>query len=160
MKRVIACLLASMLVGCASVATGSSASVAPVAVAPINLPGLVTPAVAVDAASKNPKGGVRGAFVFVVKTVGFKHRRAFLDSASNYRYHDNLAIVMNRRVAKEVAERLNTSLMNLEGKRVVVRGVAKRVRIYMVGPHGRRTGRYYYQTHVRVDSPDQIRFAK
>lgn len=46
----------------------------------------------------------------------------------------------------------------LENRRLFVLGMARRVRINLVSD-GRPSGKYCYQTHVRVDSPSPIHFA-
>jgi len=45
------------------------------------------------------------------------------------------------------------------GRRISVNGVAERVRIDFTG-NGRSTGKYDYQTHVRVGRPGQISLAE
>lgn len=129
------------------------------AVAPSKLSGLTSPAEAVQAANGNPNGGARGTFALTVNEIGVTSKRIFLDSAANYHDHDNLAITMSHQVARQVANCLGMSIANLKYRRIVVHGVAKRVRIYFVRG-GKYTGRYYYQTWVRVTSPTQISFAK
>lgn len=43
----------------------------------------------------------------------------------------------------------------LIGRHVLVRGTAKREQIFLTNA-GPRSGLYYYQTHIYVDSLDQI----
>jgi hypothetical protein len=43
-----------------------------------------------------------------------------------------------------------------QGRTVRVFGAAQRVRIDFLDPRGRPTGKYYYQTHVRVNDPRQL----
>lgn len=129
------------------------------AVAPTRLSGLTAPVAAVRAAGENPNGGARGRFIFTVNAVGVTARQTFLDSASNYRDHDNLAVAMSHQMAQQVAQHLGMPLAELKHRRIVVRGIAKRVRVYFVRD-GRYTGDYYYQTHVHVSSPTQISFAR
>ena len=59
-------------------------------------------------------------------------------------------------VADDLATRLDADPREaLIGRTLLVQGEAKRTRIEFVA-NGRRTGRYYYQTHVTLSDAGQI----
>lgn len=125
---------------------------------PANHKGWIQPVDAVRAANDDPLYGVRGEFVLTVKALASDQRRSFLNSERNYRDQRDLTIEMPTHMLPALQKRLGVPFKNLENRRLVVMGVAKRVRIDF-DINGRPSGKYYYQTHVRVDSPTQIRFA-
>ena len=126
---------------------------------PTNSNGWIEPAEAVRAANDDPALGIRGHFVLTVRAVGSQGDRTFLNSEKDYRDQTNLTISMRTAMAHKVAERLGVTLDQLKNRRIVVLGHARRVRIGLFD-EGRPTGKYYYQTHVWVDSPTQVEFAR
>src|SRR5699024_2701494 len=106
---------------------------------PTVLTGTTSPGATVQAAGKNPLGGAEGKFILTVKAVGFTEGKTFLDSEANYRDRNNLAVAMSDHMAKEVAKRLGTPIKELKNRRIVVQGVAKRVRVYYLNRNHRYT---------------------
>jgi hypothetical protein len=91
-----------------------------------------------------------------VRNVGKTPQGIFLDSETDYRDQRNLVIAMSPRLAAELARQYGSSKRHLlEGKRITVTGVARRVRIDLIA-NGQPTGKFYYQTHVRVQHAFQI----
>lgn len=144
MRFLIAIIVAILVCSCSTV--------------PTNRKGWIEPVDAIRAASGDPVYGVRGEFVFTVRAMGSDKQRSFLNSQRDYRDQRNLTIVMPTTMVPALEHRLGITLKELEGRRLVVLGVARRVRINFFC-NFRRSGKYYYQTQVRVDSPTQIRFA-
>ncbi|WP_155006420.1 hypothetical protein [Sphingomonas hengshuiensis] len=103
----------------------------------------MTPAQAVAAAES---GEVTGVFEFVVGSTGASGFNAYLNSAANYKDAGNLTIELHAAAINALKERLGAFPQDvLTGKRVRVKGVARRV------PVGR-----YFQTRIAVDTADQI----
>ncbi|MDQ3175796.1 MAG: hypothetical protein M3Q91_19140 [Acidobacteriota bacterium] len=127
---------------------------------PTRSAGWIEPADAVKAANKDPAYGIRGKCVLPIKAIGNKDGYTFFNSEHDYRDQTALTVAMSDRTAQKVAERLNVPLIELKGRRIVVLGTAKRVRIDFLDDAGRATGKYYYQTHVDVGSATQIEFAE
>ena len=125
---------------------------------PTNPKGWIEPVDAIRAANDDPTYGVRGEFLVTVRSLGSDRDRSFLNSERDYRDQRNLTIEMPTTMLPALERRLGVAFKDLQSRRLVVTGVARRVRVDFIGD-GRPTGKYYYQTHVRVDSPTQLSFA-
>jgi len=118
---------------------------------------LATPAIAQTAAPMNPTqtieavaasktGEVAGVFEFVVGSAGAGGFSVYLNSAANYRDPGNLTIELHTVAINALKAKLGGYPEDLlTGKRVRVKGIARRVPI---GSH--------FQTRIAVDSIDQI----
>jgi hypothetical protein len=108
---------------------------------------------AADAAPK----AVPGTFAMLVRATGRARGQVYLNSELDYRDQRNLTINIDPAAAEGLENRLGQAPDRFfKGKWVEVRGAAERVRIGFFDDHGRPTGLYYYQTHVRVRDSDQI----
>ena len=118
---------------------------------------LLTPEQAIFAAADaGPRRGVRGVFEMPVQRAEAVGRRFFLNSQRDYRDQRNLSVAIAPSALRALRERFGDNLSDaFLGRTVRVSGRAERVRIDFVS-HGRRTGQYYYQTHVTVFDPRQI----
>ncbi|WP_460709498.1 hypothetical protein [Lysobacter terrae] len=125
---------------------------------PTNSQGWIEPLDAIRAANDDPDHGVRGEFIITVKALDSYKDRSFLNPEQDYRDQRNLTIKMPTAMVPDLEHRLGVKFQELKNRRLVVLGVAKRTRIDFISD-GRPTGKYYFQTHVLVESPTQIRFA-
>lgn len=126
--------------------------------APTDSRGWIAPMEAIRAANEDPTHGVRGDFIITVKAQAVLENHVYLNSELDYRDQRNLTIRMPLAMVPVLEEHLGVEFGHLKNRRLVVSGVAKRVRIDFIDDGG-PTGKYYYQTHVRVNKPSQIRFA-
>ena len=124
-----------------------------------NPSGWIEPVEAIRMANEDPAYGVRGEFVITVKALDSYPGRSFLNSELDYRDQRNLTIRIPTSMLPKLEQRLGVKFEDLKGRELVISGVAMRNRIDFVSDNG-PTGKYYYQTHVSVDSPTQIRFAR
>lgn len=120
--------------------------------------GCLNPVEAVTLASQlGDRGGLAGQFQLTVRGVGAQNGFVYLNSEADYRDRNCLTIAMPEAVAVTAfgtadPEQIKQWLLN---QRIVVTGVARRVRIdFLV--EGRPTGKYYYQVHVRVGQRQQL----
>lgn len=120
--------------------------------------GWVEPVEAIRAANSDPAYGVRGSFVMTVKATGEQGRWSFLNSEPDYHDQRNLTVRMPTTLVPKLEKHLGLSLHELENHRIVVMGTARRVRIEFT-ENGHPTGKYYFQTHVLVDSTSQVQLA-
>jgi hypothetical protein len=121
--------------------------------------GVLTPPQAVMAAANAAPAGVPGTFWLIVRGAGTQGGRFYLNSEADYRDQRNLTIDIDPQAARALEVRYGDNpLRFFAGKPIVVRGSARRVKIYFLSD-GRPTDKYYYQTHVGVTYPDQIRLA-
>ena len=113
----------------------------------------LSPEQAVIAAAERPVAGV---FVLTVRATGRQDFLLYLNSQADYRDQRNLSIEIPPAVELELADRFDTSVPeHLTGKRIRIEGVARRVRIDFTA-NDRPTGKYYYQTHVRLAEASQL----
>jgi hypothetical protein len=115
----------------------------------------IAPSAILAAADAAPRG-VPGIFAMRVQATGVERGRTFLNSELDYRDQRNLTVAISWQAARALGARYGAAPdIFFRGKAIRVRGEARRVRIDFTDD-GRPTGKYYYQTHVPVDSPDQI----
>jgi len=141
--------LALALCGCAVTPTSPERAAAGSA-APL------TPAQAVVMAAEAAPEGVEGVFELEVRGSGRDAFRSFLNSEADYRDQRCLTIALAPAAAAGLRERLGGDPVELlRGRRILVSGTARRVRIDFTA-NGRPTGKYSFQTHVQVDDATQV----
>lgn len=124
-----------------------------------NARGWIEPMEAIREANEDPLHGMRGHFVMTVKAMGSQREHTFLNSERDYRDQRNLTVAMKSSLIPDIERRLGVSIKELKGRRIVVQGVARRVRIGFFDDKGRPTGLYYFQTQVHITSATQVEFA-
>jgi hypothetical protein len=140
-------ILLSMLIlsGCSSTSTvNSNTDVASV----MNLIALT---------EENAPRGVKGTFQFPIKAAGSQNSVIFLNTETNYRDRRNISVAIHPKLidALTIKYRVSPEIFFIN-KTVEVTGEAKRVKIHLA-VDGRKTTKYYFQTHVRVTSLNQIK---
>ncbi|HET9031502.1 MAG TPA: hypothetical protein VFN25_01220 [Dokdonella sp.] len=143
-RLLIAIVAAILMSACSTVVTNSK--------------GWIEPIEAIRAANEDPAQGVRGEFIVTVKALDSSGGWSFVNSEQDYRDQRNLTIKMPTAMVPALEQNLGVKFSELMNRRLVFRGVAKRVRINFTN-NGLPSGKYYYQTHVQVEDPSQIRFA-
>ncbi|TDK31001.1 hypothetical protein [Luteimonas terrae] len=114
------------------------------------------PPQAIQLAADAAPRGVAGVFAMQVKAVGATGHVVYLNSEADYRDQRNLTVAVSQAAARQLEARLGAPLTRaLDRQRILVRGAARRVRIDFV-TEGVLSGKYYYQTHVRVTDAAQI----
>lgn len=120
--------------------------------------GCLNPVEAVTYASYlGERAGVAGEFAMPVKAIGFENDRLFLNSELDYRDRNCLTVVMPLSVAKIMAggDDQETLRKYFGDRRVIVRGVAKQVRVNFL-TDGKPSDKYYYQVHLPITSTRQL----
>jgi len=116
---------------------------------------LIDPGQAVLRAAAAPHSGVTGVFVMEVQATG-RTDKVHLNSELDYRNPRNLSIAVMPDAAAELERLLGgPPEVVLKGKRIQVNGTARLTRIDFV-VDDKPSGKYYYQTHVRVRDASQI----
>lgn len=140
-------ILLSMLIlsGCSSTSTvNSNTDVASV----MNLIALT---------EENAPRGVKGTFQFPIKAAGSQNSVIFLNTETNYRDRRNISVAIHPKLIDALTIKYGVSPeIFFINKTVEVTGEAKRVKIHLA-VDGRKTTKYYFQTHVRVTSLNQIK---
>lgn len=116
----------------------------------------IDPGEAVLRAAAARGAGVTGVFAITVKATG-RTDKVHLNSEADYRDPRNLSIAVMPAAAGALEKTLGGPPEDLlRGKRILVTGTARTVRIDFITDAG-PSGKYYYQTHVRVDDASQIK---
>lgn len=124
--------------------------------ASVDITGHIAPEKAIQLAASTAPMLVPGVFEMQVKATGTQNGYVYLNSELDYRDQRNLTIAMTPDAVKRFTSETGTSpLEAFQGKHIVVKGAASRVKIAFL-VDGRQTSKYYYQTHVAVLGGDQI----
>ncbi|RKF18211.1 hypothetical protein D6851_15485 [Altericroceibacterium spongiae] len=119
----------------------------------------LTPEQAVINAAAVAPDGVKGIFELTVRGTGRDGGYLYLNSQKDYRDQRSLNIEISPSVQRELADRFGIDpRVYLAGKRIAVRGEAKRVLINFTY-NGAPTGKYYYQTHIALSAPEDLTVA-
>lgn len=111
----------------------------------------LSPAQAVMNAAEMP-GGVGGVFEMVVRASGRQDGLLYLNSEADYRDPRNLTIVVAPAEEEALSVRLGGPVQTTILRKVIaVRGIARKTRINFISD-GRPTGKYYFQTHLKLRS--------
>ena len=95
--------------------------------------------------------------VFRVKATGSLEGRVFLNTEYDYRDPRNITIVLSPEIATEFEKKYEMSPeAYFLKKRVLVKGQLVQVKIWF-SSNGKRSNKYYYQTHMRIASLEDIR---
>ncbi|MBB6252358.1 hypothetical protein [Nitrospirillum iridis] len=96
-------------------------------------------------------------FIMDVTATGRTEGRIFLNSLEDYRDPHNLSIEILPSALPLFKQLYGQDADSyFKGHRITVLGEAKRVPIWYISG-GKRTGKFYYQTHIVVSDPDQIK---
>jgi hypothetical protein len=109
-----------------------------------------------DAADAAPKE-VYGEFVFKIQSSGERRNTIYLNTEIDYRDQRNVTIALHPKTFSQLKAKYGASPKDFfKGKSISVKGYAKRVRIEFLS-EGRPTGKYYFQTHIRVNDISNIK---
>jgi len=116
-----------------------------------------SPEDAIHAANAKAPDAVPGSFALHILSTGHEDGCVFLNSEIDYRDQRNLTIVVAPSTVTALADRYKQPPEQFFlDKNIVVDGAARREKIVFFS-RGMPTDKYYYQTHIVVDDPDQIR---
>jgi hypothetical protein len=138
-------ILVLFLQGCSST-TPSSSSFAPTDIIKL-----------IDVAKRRYPEPVRGTFQIPIKASGTQHGFVYLNTNVDYREPTNLTLALAPSTLKAFTDIYNTQPHEyFINKLLAVTGQVKRVKIYRY-KNGKRTKKFYFQTHIKVSSVDQIK---
>jgi hypothetical protein len=107
---------------------------------------------AADAAPR----GVYGVFELDVNRAETVGPNFFVNSEKDYRDQRNLSVAIGPSAQSELRRRYREDLREaMLGRKLLVFGYPRRVRVDFIS-NGRRSGKYYFQTHVPVGDARQI----
>ncbi|WP_100642901.1 hypothetical protein [Alteromonas facilis] len=110
-----------------------------------------------DAAESAPLG-VEGSYTLKIKASGNQGKQIFLNTELDYRDQRNVTIALHPRVVSLLMAKYGESPENyFVDKSITVTGQAQRIKIGFFNEQRKPTGKYYYQTHIRIVNADQIK---
>lgn len=116
----------------------------------------ISPIQAIEYSAASAPDSYEGLFEMTIKAGSLRDKMVFLNSELDYRDQRNLTVVLRPAVVKELTEKYGKEpLEYLLNKKVLVKGEAKRMKIWMFYKT-KKLRKYYYQTHVFVNTADQI----
>jgi hypothetical protein len=99
---------------------------------------------------------LQGVFEMQVRAVGRQDSLLYLNSETDYRDQRSLTIAVTPAVQRALREKYGDNVDGqLVGKRIRVSGSAQRITIWF-SCYGKKTDKYYYQTHVPVFKLEQL----
>jgi len=105
----------------------------------------------------NAPKGVMGTFQFQIKASGIQRNNVYLNTELDYRDRRSITVALHPKAVIEFTKKYGSSPdVYLINKNIQVTGEAKRIKILFLS-NGKKTDKYYFQTHVRVTSIDQIK---
>ncbi|MCB1582224.1 MAG: dipeptidase [Xanthomonadales bacterium] len=106
-----------------------------------------------------PKG-LRGEFLLHIKNTGKQYSRIYLNTQEDYRDRRNITVALLPSFQEAFRAKYDTDIRSYyEDKTILVKGKAKRVKIWFT-PGGKRSTKYYFQTHIEVSDLSQISIEK
>jgi len=115
------------------------------------------PSEAINKAADAAPAGVVAVFDMSVRRADFDRGTLYLNSEIDYRDQRSLTISVPPRALPRMRKAIGDDLQaTFKGQRILVFGEARRVRIDFT-TNGRPTGKYHYQTHVRLIDPAQLK---
>ena len=116
----------------------------------------ISPVQAIMSAAETAPHGVSGVFEMQVKSTGRKGNFIYLNSETDYRDQRCLTLAIHRTAVPSFVQKYGEDPDTyLKSKMVHVSGEARRVKIWF-NSNGKRTEKYYYQTHISVKNESQI----
>jgi hypothetical protein len=108
-------------------------------------------------AAESAPNGVLGEYIFEIKAVGNQGPFIYLNSELDYRDQRAVTVAIHPRIMPLFIQKYGVPPQEyFVGKIISVAGEAKRIRIDF-NSQGKPTGKYYYQTHIRVTDISQIK---
>ncbi|MDZ5649094.1 hypothetical protein [Nitrospirillum sp. BR 11828] len=97
-------------------------------------------------------------YVLDVVATGRQNGRIFLNSQEDYRDPHTLTVEILPSALPAFKQAYGQDAdATFKGHRIAVLGEARRVTIWYLNQKGERTDKFYYQTHIVVSDPDQIK---
>lgn len=109
-----------------------------------------------SAAESAPKG-VKGEYVLSIKATGKQGPVVYLNTELDYRDQRNVTVALHPNLIPQLKAQFGVTPEEFfTGKKVLVKGNAQRVRIDFLNSERKPSGKYYFQTHIRISNMSQI----
>ena len=125
--------------------------------ASLPMTGELSPVEAIAAASSAAPASVSGTFYLQVNSSGKKYPLTYLNSETEYWDENNLSVDLPTEISEAFQARYGQWPEDyLSGKQIRVIGKARQVKVHFYRNGKRMPQAYYFQTHVEIDSVDDI----
>ena len=105
----------------------------------------------------NAPEGVKGTFQFLIKASGVERKVVYLNTELDYRDRRSITVALHPKTIAAFTKKYGSSPeAYFINKNIEVTGEAKQIKIWFIS-NGKRTKKYYFQTHIRVKSLKQIK---
>lgn len=99
---------------------------------------------------------VNGTFLFSIKASGTERDIIYLNTELDYRDRRSITVALHPKTITAFTKKYGSSPKTyFIDKKIEVTGEAKQIKIWFYS-NGKRTKKYYFQTHIRVESVNQI----
>jgi hypothetical protein len=110
----------------------------------------------IEQAAEAAPYGVTGNFSLTIKAAAKPGEIVYLNTELDYRDRRCITIALSPEIASHIEQQYGVTAQEYYlGKKVQVNGTAKQVKIWFF-ERGKRTDKYYYQTHIQIMRPKQI----
>lgn len=111
----------------------------------------------IETSEINANKGVKGTFKFKIKAAAIKQNNVYLNTELDYRDRRDITVALHAKTIMKFTELYGSPPEEyFINKNIQVTGEAKRTKIWFYS-NGKRTHKYYFQTHVKVTSVNQIK---
>lgn len=111
----------------------------------------------IKAAADSAPKGVPGQYTLQIIATGSQGQYVYLNTEKDYRDQRAITVALHPRVIAQLSTKYGMPPQEyLVNKAIVVNGKAQRVKISFLSD-GKPTGKYYYQTHLRVMDISQLK---
>lgn len=111
----------------------------------------------IKAAADSAPKGVPGQYTLQIVATGSQGQYVYLNTEKDYRDQRAITVTLHPKVIAQLSARYGMPPQEyFINKAIVVNGIAQRVKIAFLSD-GKPTGKYYYQTHVRVMDISQLK---
>jgi hypothetical protein len=111
----------------------------------------------IRSAAASAPDAIEGEYVLKIKGAGNQGPFVYLNTETDYRDQRAVTVAIHPRIVPMFTAKYGaTPEEYFVGKSIIVTGPAKRIRINFTS-QGKPSGKYYYQTHIRVMDISQIK---
>lgn len=110
----------------------------------------------IKAAAESAPKGVAGRYTLQIVATGSQGQYVYLNTEKDYRDQRAITVALHPKAIAQLSAKYGMSPQEyFVDKTIVVNGKAQRVKIAFLS-EGKPTGKYYYQTHIRLMDISQL----
>lgn len=111
----------------------------------------------IRSAAESAPEGLKGEYVLSIKATGKQGPVVYLNTELDYRDQRNVTVALHPNIILQLKAQYGVTPEEFfTGKKILVKGNAQRVRIDFINSEQKPSGKYYFQTHIRISNISQI----